>query len=168
MEERVVTISVPVSGGVELNLDLNRARRLHRRLGRVLDSHEQEDTSRRPVVLVINGPIGSGKSTVAGRLAAQRSADGAIAVVCGLDEVVAMTQTPEHVHNDLSWDHAREAHAALVAAFVVSGVNSVIVEGGFFNRHERDFLEHSLDAIAELRWATLTVSYEGGVAARPR
>lgn len=113
-----------------------------------------------PVLVVLNGPIAAGKSTLAACLADEiRAADHSVAVV-GLDEVFFMVRGLPNASLDDWWDLARAAHSRLVRAFISSGVEVVIVDGPFHDDCERRMLLADLDLDHSPVWITLAVSYE--------
>lgn len=83
-------------------------------------------------VLIINGPIASGKSTVAEALAAESRTSGSTAAVVGLDLVYAMLQQAALMSDPHISRLARRAAAARVEQYVLDGFQMVIVEGDFW------------------------------------
>src|ERR1039458_2442262 len=81
-----------------------------------------------PELVVVTGPIGSGKSSVTKMLAGRFSEAGRSAAVVDLDDIVAMLHAPlEKVEQ--SWERARDVHGRLVGEWLSSGVDVVIVDG---------------------------------------
>ena len=110
-------------------------------------------------LLIIGGPIASGKSTVAQALAAELRASGSSAAVVELDRVYMMLDTPL-----MSDPHrsrlARRAAAALVDQYVLDGIRLVIVEGDFWTVGQREvFTNHLTCGVAPV-FLTLRVSVE--------
>ena len=115
----------------------------------------------RPVLVVLNGPIGSGKTTVSVALAGLVERTGHRAATIDLDEVWAMVdhQRPRR-GGAPAWSLARRGVAALADEFFHDGVTVVIVNGPFFQPVERSQLLDRLATSAEVRYVTLNVSFE--------
>jgi chloramphenicol 3-O-phosphotransferase len=114
------------------------------------------------VLIVINGSIASGKSTIA-RAYARHLADRGIAVaVIDLDLLYDMHHhTPGVAKDDEeTWSIARRAAAALTDTFLSDGVRDVVVEGTFFTPAERATYLDSLSTPVAPRLVTLRVGYE--------
>src|SRR5438034_6055587 len=80
-------------------------------------------------VLIISGPIGSGKSTAARTLAAEVRASGFAAAVVELDRMYMMLDDGP-IMGDLQISRrARRAAATLVDHYVLDGIDLVIAEG---------------------------------------
>ncbi|MBA3764763.1 MAG: hypothetical protein H0X05_04555 [Actinobacteria bacterium] len=79
-------------------------------------------------LIVISGPIGAGKSTVANGLGRRFVDSGLSAAVVDLDDVVAMIRAPLELF-DWSWERARRIHGQVIAAWLHSGVHAVIAHG---------------------------------------
>lgn len=111
-------------------------------------------------LVVISGPIASGKSSVAESLAKHVRGIGLAAAVVDLDRVYSMLD-----HGPLMADHAisrqaRRAAAALMDHFVLEDCSLVIVEGTFWTRSERDeFVQHLTTPVIP-RFVTLRVSVD--------
>src|SRR5438093_49382 len=82
-------------------------------------------------VLVISGPIASGKSSAANAMATQVRSAGRTAAVVDLDRLYMMLDNASHMDDDSVWRLARRAAAALTDQFVADGIDTVIVEGTF-------------------------------------
>jgi predicted kinase len=112
------------------------------------------------VVIVVSGPIASGKSTVARALAAEYArADLAVAVI-DLDLIHGMLIPPRGRDADDVWQQARRAAGALARAFLRAGATGVIVEGEFIRDEERAVFTDALGGDVDLRYVTLLVSYD--------
>lgn len=108
------------------------------------------------LVLVV-GPIASGKSTLATRVARRLRADGETVAVVPLDTVaeMALPSLP-----DWSWAHA--AHGRLVGAWLDTPITTVIAEGLETPDEIALLLEQVPDGVAPFT-VLLTTSYEGAL-----
>ena len=111
------------------------------------------------VVVVINGPIAAGKSTVAGALAVELRRDGRSAAILDLDEIYLMSGH-KPMEDPNTWLRARRAAAALTDSFLSSGIETVILEGRFWDKAERAPFLDNLTWSGEPSFVTLLVSYE--------
>jgi predicted kinase len=113
------------------------------------------------VLIVISGPIASGKSTLARAVARQLEGEGFRAAVIDLDLVYDMLdhRTGVPKGDEASWLLARQAAAALTDAFLMAGLDVVIVDGSFLTPTERAVYVDALRTPAEPRFVTLLVSY---------
>ncbi len=112
------------------------------------------------MLLVVTGPVGGGKSTVALVLADRVRQSGRTAAVIDLDLVYCMARQVEGFDEANIWTTARRGAAALADAFFSEGMQVVIVEGEFFDQGELDALRRNLATPVEHRFVTLVVSYE--------
>ena len=112
------------------------------------------------LLIVINGPIGAGKSAVAQALAGTFRQQGVAAAVIDLDVLYLMVDGNKPMASTSAWLRARRAAAALTDAFFSSGVDVVIVEGPFWNREERVLFVDRLTCGVRPRFVTLLVSYD--------
>jgi thymidylate kinase len=112
------------------------------------------------VLIVITGPIASGKSTVARELARDLERAGHSAAVIDLDVVHEMVPTGGQPSGDASWALAREAAGTLANTFLAAGIAVVIAEGSFNAAGDRAAFADHLDATANPQYVTLRVSYE--------
>jgi adenylylsulfate kinase-like enzyme len=113
------------------------------------------------VVILISGPIASGKSALAKAVAQELQRRGRSAATIDLDIVYDMLEPNTGSKDDAaSWLRARRAAAALTDEFFAQGMETVIVDGPFFTPEERDSYARYLRTEAELRCVTLTVSLE--------
>lgn len=81
-------------------------------------------------LVVLVGPVGAGKSTVAGRLAQLVRGDGMTAADVDMDDVAFMQCGGDDV--DEFWRRAAVATAGLVRAWFDAGVDVAITHGAFF------------------------------------
>lgn len=122
-------------------------------------SHREKPMDARRLVL-INGPIASGKNAVSTALAGLFERQARRVAVIDLDELWFMLdhQTPRS-HDVGHWLEARRAAAALTDEFYRSGRDSVIVNGPFFTEEERSaYLDHVRTPVTPL-FVTLRVSF---------
>jgi energy-coupling factor transporter ATP-binding protein EcfA2 len=116
----------------------------------------------RPVahVLVITGPIASGKSTLARAVGRAVEARDATVAVIDLDLVYEMLDVHGgHKGDDRRWEAARRGSAGLADRFLAAGIDVVVVEGEF-DEAARGVFAADLDRRAAPLFVTLTVSYE--------
>jgi len=109
-------------------------------------------------VLVISGPIASGKSSAANAMATQVRSAGRTAAVVDLDRLYMMLDDASHMDDDSVWRLARRAAAALTDQFVADGIDTVIVEGTFWTPSEREQFTVHLASGVQPRFMTLQVS----------
>jgi adenylylsulfate kinase-like enzyme len=112
------------------------------------------------MVIVITGPIASGKSTVAGELARELGRAGVPVAVIDLDVVHDMLASDGHKTDHPTWELARRAAAILANTFLEQGVAVVVAEGSFNTPGDRSAFAQHLDAGVEPVYVTLRVSYE--------
>jgi hypothetical protein len=111
------------------------------------------------MMIVITGPIASGKSTVARELARELERVGVYAVVIDLDLVHDMLIVNGSKSDDATWTLARHGVAALSNAFLNEGVAVVIADGSFNRPNERAAMAQHLHADADPVYETLRVSF---------
>lgn len=111
-------------------------------------------------LIIVTGPVGGGKSTVAGHLAERLRALGGRVAVVDLDLVADMARPSTGKGESDLWQTARRACAGLVDGFYRQGFDTVIVEGEFFAHKELAALRDNLTAPATWVLVTLDVSYE--------
>ncbi len=116
-------------------------------------------------LVLITGPVASGKSTLAEDLARVWRGRGLRAASIDMDDLVFMLAGkdwrivgPEH------WRLAREAAASLIDAFFSSGIEAVTVAGPFFGRSERDHLLDNVRAKPSVSRVVLRVSLREAIA----
>ncbi len=105
-------------------------------------------------LVVITGPIASGKSTTAAALAAAAAASGLTAVVLDVDDVAAAVTAPGAGATGL-WLSAHHAHGALVARWVRTPVDLVIAVGPICSTAERAALLDPLPPGTPVHWVLL-------------
>lgn len=86
-------------------------------------------------LIVLMGPIASGKSTVSSHLAERLLESGRRAAVVDLDDVAECFVAPDQEWAD-TWRRARVVHDELVSSFRRCGVDFVIAHGSFFYANE--------------------------------
>jgi hypothetical protein len=89
-------------------------------------------------VLIISGPIASGKSTVAHALAAESRAVGPTAAVVDLDRMYVLLDDSPLMSDPRISARARRAAAALVDQYALDGIDLIIVEGDFWIASQHD------------------------------
>ena len=113
-----------------------------------------------PLLVVLTGPVGGGKSTVALALATRLRASGHPTAVIDLDLVYCMARQRDGFADEDTWRTARRGAAVLADAFFDSGAGVVVVEGGFFTREECEGLADHLTSNARMSVVTLNVSFD--------
>jgi adenylylsulfate kinase-like enzyme len=113
-----------------------------------------------PTLLIISGPIASGKSTVAQLVATESRASGHTVAVVDLDRLYMMLDHRSPMDDPRTWRAARRAAAALADQFLVDGAELVIVEGTFWTQAERDEFAHRLSTAFDALFVTLHVSVD--------
>ena len=112
------------------------------------------------LLIVITGPIASGKSTIARAVMRQLEATGAEAAVVDLDLVYEMVDPTAWAKTDQrKWTQTRRVTARLSDAFLAEGL-AVIVEGGFQTPAERREFSDALRSQVEPHFVTLRVSFD--------
>jgi predicted enzyme related to lactoylglutathione lyase/chloramphenicol 3-O-phosphotransferase len=111
-------------------------------------------------VLIISGPIASGKSTVARTLAGESRASDSTAAVVELDRMYMMLDDSPLMSDPRISRRARRAAAALVDQYVFDEIDLIIVEGDFWTdgQHNEFSYRHS-SGVAPV-FVTLRVSVE--------
>ena len=110
-------------------------------------------------LIVINGPIGAGKSTVARTLANDIRLRKRSAAVIDLDLLYLM-MSDKPMGDENAWRGARRAAADLTDSFDSSGVDVVILDGQFWHREERAPFQDNLKWSGEPFFVTLEISYD--------
>jgi chloramphenicol 3-O-phosphotransferase len=111
------------------------------------------------VLIVITGPIASGKSTLARRVAAELEERGRSTAVIDVDVLYDMLQHDRAVQDGTArWRAARNAAAVLAGSFARDGIEVVIIEDDLGTPTERADLLGSLPSEALV--VTLRVGYE--------
>jgi chloramphenicol 3-O-phosphotransferase len=112
-------------------------------------------------LVVLSGPIGAGKSSVARALAKRLVRARTRAVAIDFDLIVDMVERSETFPGaTIAWQSARRASAALADGFFDAGITTVIIEGDFWNPFARGDFEPHLRSSIEPKYVTLTVSYD--------
>ena len=114
----------------------------------------------RGVVIVITGPIASGKSTVATALARELELINIPAAVIDLDVVHDQLTANGSPSDDSTWTLARRQTATRVNALRDEGMAVVIAEGSFNGPSDRAAFVQYLRPSAGLAFVTLQVSFE--------
>jgi chloramphenicol 3-O-phosphotransferase len=113
------------------------------------------------VLIVITGPVASGKSSVAGSLALEFERRGSTVAAIDMDIVYEMLEPKgERKDDPLKWARARRLSAALVDALIIDGVETVIVEGELLTPSERSDFFDALRSSLTPHIATLRVSLD--------
>jgi predicted kinase len=111
------------------------------------------------MVIVITGPIASGKSTIARELARELERAHVRVAVIDLDLLHDMLAT-DGPADDATWALARHAAATLANTFLVDGVAVVVAEGSFNRPDDRTAFTEGLDTSVSPLYVTLRVSFE--------
>jgi len=111
-----------------------------------------------PELVVIVGPIASGKSSVAFALGARFRTAGRAVAVLDLDDVVDTIGGFGDLSTD-SFHRAQLVYGELVGAWLRSGFD-VIAHGPFFQRQENDALLHAVPDGVRPKRVQLLASYE--------
>jgi thymidylate kinase len=91
------------------------------------------------ILVVVIGPIGAGKSTVARLLAERLVAAGRTVATPDVDDVVMMAGGPPERFDDV-WSWGRRAHGAVVGGWLRTGVDVVIAHGPAYTADETEAL----------------------------
>jgi adenylylsulfate kinase-like enzyme len=109
-------------------------------------------------VIVVCGPIASGKSSLAISIARALRREGRAAATIDLDLVYEMLSDPGSVKDDQKvWKQARTAAGALATALLQDGTCTVIAEGDFLDGAARREFLTMLPEGASVRFVTLDV-----------
>jgi predicted enzyme related to lactoylglutathione lyase/adenylylsulfate kinase-like enzyme len=111
-------------------------------------------------LLVISGPIGSGKSTAASLLAGRFRASGRSAANVDLDRLYLMLEDRLPMADPRLWGMARRAAAALVDQWARDGVELIVVEGTFWTESERAEFSECLSTPVQPLYVTLQVTVD--------
>ena len=112
------------------------------------------------MVIVITGPIASGKSTVARELARELERRHVRVAVIDLDLIFDMLKTDGPTSDDADRGLARHAAAMLANTFLEQGVAVVVAEGSFNTPGDRIAFTRHLDPSVGPRYVTLRVPFE--------
>ena len=117
-----------------------------------------ETFSQQRVVIVIGGPIASGKSTLARAVARHLTERGFVAATIDLDLVYEMLDhTGAPKHDAATWSRARRIAAAFTDGLLDDGARVVVAEGDFVEEGARAEFLTSLRPGLPVRFVTLTV-----------
>ena len=117
------------------------------------------------MLIVLSGPIASGKSTLARALALELGLRGRSAAAVDLDLLYEMlAHEGARKDDEQTWQRARRAAATLANALLEDGVDVVIVEGDFLTASKRHGFVERLGATVAPRFVTLQVSFDEAVA----
>jgi shikimate kinase len=120
-----------------------------------------EEDNLADMVIVICGPIASGKSTVARALAQQFERQGLPAGTIDLDLVYEMMQTDGSAKTSpATWRRARRAAAGLTDVLLREGVDVVIAEGDFLTSEERAEYVDALSYAEKPLFVTMKMSVD--------
>jgi adenylylsulfate kinase-like enzyme len=112
------------------------------------------------VVIVVTGPIASGKSTIARELARELGRAQVRAVVIDLDLLYDMLAADGPKDDDAMWALARRVAATMANTLLNDGVAAVIAEGSFNMPGDRAAFARHLGASVVPLYVTLRVSYD--------
>ena len=112
------------------------------------------------LVVVVTGPIASGKSTISREIARELERNDARVAVIDLDLVHEGLLPEGSTSDDAIWELARHAAAAQANAYLAEGVAVVVAEGSFNTPGDRSAFTHRLDPGVVPLVVTLRVSYE--------
>jgi len=111
-------------------------------------------------VIVITGPIASGKSTIARELARDLGRAGLPVALIDLDVVHDTLGSDGQETNEAIWPLARREAATLANTFLAEGRAVVVAEGSFNTPGDRASFAQYLDTGVDPLYVTLRVSYE--------
>ncbi len=113
-------------------------------------------------LVVLVGPVGAGKSTVAGRLAQLVRQGNLLAADVDMDDVAFMQCGGDDVEQ--FWRRAAIARAGLVRAWFDAGVDVVITHGAYVEANGFETLWRALPPDVEIHRILLRVNAEAAVA----
>jgi len=117
-----------------------------------------------PLLIMVTGPVGAGKSTTSLALAhALRHPARAVAVI-DMDQLYGFVRQQDGYGEPAAWVRARHGAAALARAWFTEGIALVIVEGEFFTADELRSVVHDIPAHIPWRFFTLRLSYAQALA----
>lgn len=106
--------------------------------------------------MLVNGPIASGKSTLAWAIAQRLHADGRTVAVVDMDDVADMV--PNGVSGP-GWRWAHQVHGALVAGWLETDIDHVVAHGSAFTPDDMAALVRHLPPGTRLHHVLLRCSY---------
>jgi shikimate kinase len=116
----------------------------------------------RPKLIVISGPIASGKTTTAQAIATWARGRGLTAAAIDMDDLVEIVRGRDWstAWSATNWRVARGLAGALIDRLVENEVQVVTLAGPFFNLYERDELQGAVASGPDVRFVTLETSLE--------
>lgn len=120
------------------------------------DASPSARSSAQQLVIII-GPIASGKSTLAEALADRLRHSGRTVALVGLDTIAEMALPTLH-----GWSWAHEVHAKVVGAWLATSVHTVIAEGPGSAAEVQQLMHHVHHDVDVLR-VLLESEYEAGL-----
>jgi shikimate kinase len=110
-------------------------------------------------LLVLTGPIASGKSTVAARLTERLVAAGRTVACTDLDDVARLAHAPGGLSVE-HWAQAHLTHGALVGALLRQPFDLVIAHGPIYSAQETAAVLAHLPLGTPVRWVLLTCTLD--------
>jgi shikimate kinase len=113
-----------------------------------------------PLLIIMTGPVGGGKSTTSIALArALRRTDLSVAVI-DLDQMYGFVQQQDGYDDQTAWARTRYGAGGLANALFATSMSIVIADGEFFTEQELSTLRALLPPDIEQRFFTLRLSYD--------
>jgi chloramphenicol 3-O-phosphotransferase len=109
-------------------------------------------------LVVLLGPVGAGKSTVADRLAHLVRHNGMTAADVDMDDVAFMQCGGDDLHE--FWRRAAVATAGLIRAWFDAGMDVVVTHGPFFESDGFEILRHARPTDVDVHHVLLRVTTE--------
>ncbi len=113
-----------------------------------------------PVLVVLTGPVGGGKSTTARAITARFQAHGVGAATIDLDQIYGMARRHAGFSDEAVWKIASRGAAALSDVFFDTIADVVIVEGGFHHREDVLGLTDYITTPIHVEIVAMQVSFE--------
>ena len=113
-------------------------------------------------LIVVNGPIASGKTTTAEALAAWARSRGLKAAAIEMDYVINIVRGTDWTKpwTAMDWRMARSLACAIIDRLCEQDTTLVALSGQFFDRYERQELTGALTSGPDIRFVTLETSLE--------
>ena len=125
---------------------------------------DTRNEARKATLVVVTGPIASGKTSVAFELAALARQQGLRAEAIDLDTIIEMVAGTDWLRvRREHWELAEEAAAAMIDRLLDSGLELVTIAGPFFSEDNREHLLGSLVSRPTARFVMLKVSLEESI-----